>query len=463
MNFEEYEQIESNVKDIRFGRINIYMRKTDYEDLIMEKYHKSNSSEDHEFNTLQADHRLKLHHPSLLKMVDSIHDNNTWESKSYFVYPNEDLFDHQSSVNNPAEIMRFLTQLLEVLVLFKEKNYLHGDIRPEFIYYNHIKQRYILLDRLGSGTGLKETQKNLLMYPENLLYMSPELFEDIMRKKSSKGRDLYKSEVFSLGMVLLSMFLDAFELEMCYNKATCSFDNEFFESIVEDMKLNVFSGNLFNEQISNFLFENILCVDPQKRLGPKDCVDKLKNKIAPLMLKELERVQIKMNLGIDSGFSIQNENEMIRRVETESLENLDTLGKSYESLSTDKDAPVLKASIEDLITQDRTKESITQSIEPENKIETTNSNSPKDFIEKFEISEKDNLEELAQFETYDQNESNAFYETDKITNSKEYDSKLGTDSSILFRMTDSSKLKTSEDPKKEQQQGRADSYLKSKI
>lgn len=450
MKFEDYEQIESNVKDIRFGVINIFMRLTDYEDLVMEKYHKSTSAEDHEFNILQAEQRMKLEHPSLLRMIGSVHDKTTWESRSYFVYPNQDLFDHQSSVNNPAEIMRFLTQLLEVLVVLKDANYIHGDIRPEFIYYNRVKQRYILLDRLSSGTGSYETQKNLMMYPENLLYMSPEMFEDILHKRPSTGRNLFKSEVFSLGMVLLSMFLDPFELEMFYNKYTRRFDRSFFRGIVLDMKNNVFSGNVFNEQISNFLFDNMLCLDQERRLGPRQCADKLKNEIAPLMLKELEKFQANSKMGLDNTFSIHNEDEFIKRIQTNSIDQPEpSLQSSGHEQKIAKDQQL----IDDLVAREEQERGesgrnleTSQKLDEEFQVIVES----KDFIDKFDDQERPI--ELDEFESFQQSTTNQmFYDTGQLN---EFESKIDAESNVHFGLTSSSKLGVSEASKLKEQNKR---------
>lgn len=425
MEFKDYEQIENNVKDIRFGHINIFMRKTDYEDLVMEIKHQSNSTEDYEFNIIQADQRDGLKHPSLLEHIDTVHDPETWASRSYFRYPNSDLFDQQSSINNPAEIMRFLTQMLEVLQLLKENKYVHGDIRPEYIYYNHINQRYILLDRLGSDTGFLQTQTNTLMYAENLVYMSPEMFEAVMQKRPLEF-DLHKCEVFSLGMVLLSMFLDVFEMDMCYNRYTRRFDEFFFGSLVKDLKTNVFSGNLFNDQISDFLFNDMLCLDPRRRLGPRACVDKLKNSIAPIMLRELERVQL--NPANLADFVSANKDELIKRVETESIENEEDFTGSGER------GDVTKITIEELIKKDKGLE--------QSGVRESEETQRADEDESGGFVMGDEFIELDQFESYQQSGSNQmFYDTDHLPTAKDSGSKLEMESSL--GMTGSSKIKDS--------------------
>ena len=133
MHLSDYEKIEENVKDVRFGMINIYMHKQDTENLIMEKQRVSISFEDHQFNCLQAEQRLQLQHDSLLKMLGTLRDDESWTIKSYFEYPNEDLFDRQEELVNSVESMKFLTQILEVLTYLQENEYVHGDIRPEYI------------------------------------------------------------------------------------------------------------------------------------------------------------------------------------------------------------------------------------------------------------------------------------------------------------------------------------------
>ena len=290
MDLENYERIENQVQDVRFGTINIYMHKYDNEGLIMEKTRQSKSREDHEFNCLQSEDRLELDHKSILKMLSSTRDDEHWTTSTYFEYPNEDLYDRRASMGSPAEIMKFLTHVLEGLVYLQENSYIHGDIRPEYIFYDARKARYILLDRLGDASSYSQAQRNNLVYENKNIFMSPQMFAQLTRGAQTVRHDPFKSEVFTLGMVLLSMFTDDYDISLCYNRGSRQFNEAHLKSIFHDLNKNFFSGNI-ERLISDFLLEGMLCLDERRRLSPRRSLKRLRFEVAPAMLRELEKHQ----------------------------------------------------------------------------------------------------------------------------------------------------------------------------
>jgi serine/threonine protein kinase len=295
MNLEDYERIETQVQDVRFGVINIYMHREDNEDLIMEKTRTSISQEDHDFNHLQAEQRMCIDHPSVLKMICCSRLDEDWETKAYFEYPNEDLYDRRASLTSPAEIMKFLTHLLEALVYLQDNRFVHGDIRPEYIFYNARKNRYILLDRLGDPSSYSQAQRNNLVYENKNIFMSPKMFHSLSRGHGKVHHNPFKSEVFSLGMVMLSMFTDDVDLGMCFNRFSKQFDELHFKSIFVDLNKHFFSGKI-ERLISDFLFDSMLNLDENSRLSPRKCLQKLRFEVAPAMLRELERHQMELRM-----------------------------------------------------------------------------------------------------------------------------------------------------------------------
>ena len=321
MNLEDYEQIETHVQDVRFGNINIYMHNEDSTDLIMEKTRESISPEDHEFNCLQAEQRRSIQHPSILKMIGTTRDDEKWVTRSYFEYPNEDLFDRREELVNPMESMKFLTQILEALTYLQERRFLHGDLRPEYIFFDSKRERYILLDRLGDPTNYTESQRNNLVYEDKNIFMSPEMFEQLSQGKDSVKHHPFKSECFSLGMVLLSMYTDEFDLSICYNRIEKEFDVNQFELICSDLKRHFFVGKI-EEIISSFLFQFILNLSPKARCSPKKTLKILSNKVAPRILKEMENRRSRM------GWDTEPDFEPIQEEESQEGERLSPTSKS---------------------------------------------------------------------------------------------------------------------------------------
>lgn len=341
IDISQYELIENNVHDVRFGNINIFMKHDDNEDLLMEIIKKSVSKEDHEFNCLQVQQRLALQHLSLLKMIGTINDHDNWIIKIYFEYPNEDLYDQRDELLNPSEIIKFMKHMLEVQIYLREVKFLHGDLRPEYIFYSHRKNRYILLDRLGDPTTNLQNQRNNLVYENKSIFMSPILFRSLSRNITQIQHNPYKSEVFSLGMVLLSMYTDEADLGFCYNKHFKIFDEKHFQLIQEDLETHFFVNEM-EKIISSFLFNDILQIEEGKRMTPNKAYDKLINQICPRILVILNQIRNDLDLNFDR-------NNIQKPTENEEIDQFiqpDVDCKDLEKNNTDDDNG--KESVEDI-------------------------------------------------------------------------------------------------------------------
>lgn len=79
---------------------------------------------------------------------------------------------------------------------------IHGDVRPKYISLQTTEQPNKLNDRLGDPYSPNKVQINHLK-KQNAIYMAPILFKSLALKKRKIKHNPYKSEVFSLGMVIL--------------------------------------------------------------------------------------------------------------------------------------------------------------------------------------------------------------------------------------------------------------------
>ena len=179
MSLEDFELVEEKVQDIRFGIINIFNSLDDKEYLIMEKSRRSYSQEDHAFSCMQAEERLKIKHPNILRMLWVDKDDLNWVTSAYFEYPNEDLCDRKEELNDPRELIRLLNDMLEAMTYLQRHKMVHGDIRPEYIFFNRATERYVLLDRLIDASPAHQAQMNNIFYQDKTLYMSPVLFNEL--------------------------------------------------------------------------------------------------------------------------------------------------------------------------------------------------------------------------------------------------------------------------------------------
>ena len=282
MDLTNFSLIEERIWDIRFGTITIYKQNAQNDLLIFEKARNSNSKEDHRFSVLQAKERNKLQHPSMLQMLGIFCDDKAWVTKAYFDYPNQDLLDSKASLKDPREMVRFFSDMLEVVIYLQELDMVHGDIRAEFIFKHPQLNKYVLLDRMIDDSSVFQAQKNNIFQADKELYMSPELFQQLVRTEKTPVINPYKNEVFSLGLLLLSVITSDYDFYDLYDRGSFEFHSNGMQQILDNCRpLNT------SEPLSMFLkayvTEHIVNVDPKSRALPKQALSFLRNGIFQLI------------------------------------------------------------------------------------------------------------------------------------------------------------------------------------
>ena len=268
MNLEDLELVEKGVNDMRFGTINIYSSKSDSEYLIMEKCRKSYSLEEYTFSYMQTKQRMKLRTDSILEMLWVDLDDENWITKAYFEYPNQDLRDRKQELQSPIEIIKVMNDILEAIIHLQDNKMIHGDIRPEYIYYSETKDKYMLLDRLINTSPADQIQNNNILDPNVTLFMSPNLFNQLIQGNFEIKHNPFKSEVFALGMVILTMFCEESEVNSCYNKSQKEFSIPEFMGLAEHLKNSVLTGDL-QDLIREYLFMCVINIDEKDRCTPE--------------------------------------------------------------------------------------------------------------------------------------------------------------------------------------------------
>ena len=215
---EEYFEAVELVNDPRFGEIIILVNKYNPDELIFAKEKVSHSLADCERDAVQAQERMQLSHDFLLKMIDfsvksaeseSPDEQPTFLVTGFYEYPKHDLsieiLERQSQGRHFTgdELMQLEINVLEVLTYLKSSKMIHGDIRPKYIYYDTTDQGWHkLVDRLGDPSPPNQAQIHNIRKKETL-YISPELYAGLIQKQSKVKHNPYKSDAFSLGLVLL--------------------------------------------------------------------------------------------------------------------------------------------------------------------------------------------------------------------------------------------------------------------
>ena len=217
-NLEEYYDPLEQVNDPRFGTIIIFSNKYNSSDLIFAKEKLSHNLNDCERDIFQANERMRLSHDYLIKMIDfsikSFESDTGYHEKDFLVtgfyeYPTHDLANEiverqkQGRHFSGDELLQLQMNLLKVLNYLKSSKMIHGDIRPKYIFFDRSEKGcHKLVDRLGDPSPPNQVQVNNIRRREPL-YMSPALYRALSNRQIKIKHNPFKSDAFSLGLVIL--------------------------------------------------------------------------------------------------------------------------------------------------------------------------------------------------------------------------------------------------------------------
>lgn len=200
-------------EDDRFGHITILKHETDGR-LYFAKERMSSDADDFTRDVYQAKTRLALSHPCLLTMADYTtdqveeKDETLYTVKAYFEYPPGDLaFELEERAKrderfSAEELSALLGDMAEAVAYLAARKMVHGDLRPKYFARVGGDRKFRLLDRLGAPAPAWQVQQANLQAGVDL-YMSPLLYSNLARRNPRFRHDPYKSEVFSMGVILL--------------------------------------------------------------------------------------------------------------------------------------------------------------------------------------------------------------------------------------------------------------------
>ena len=161
--------------------------------------------------------RETLIHKNLQKMLDfsSKGDkvNDSLETRyyvhSYFEDPKHTLFDEiirrktHSDYFAPEELLALEEDLLSALTYLQSEHIYHGDLRPEnIVYAENPRQSNKLIDRILDPLKPARVQWQQLK-SKQACYSSPKIYSGLVNVHTKIKHNPFKSDTFSLGLVLL--------------------------------------------------------------------------------------------------------------------------------------------------------------------------------------------------------------------------------------------------------------------
>lgn len=207
--------VQQKFDDLRFGIVDIYSLE-DSHTLVMEKTIIAQTVEEYQQIRNSTLQRMLLNNPNLLQMIDYSFNDSTLTACLFYLYPNDDLIERREALQNPTEFLRLFKCILQALASLEKFNVVHGNIKPEYIYFDG--DQYILLDRLADNSSPNEAQLQNLSSNE-FIYLPQEVFEELVRGNSFYKHNYFKTDLYCFGMVLVSLLVQEEEqLQSVYDK-----------------------------------------------------------------------------------------------------------------------------------------------------------------------------------------------------------------------------------------------------
>ena len=127
---------------------------------------------------------------------------------------------------------KLMKEVLYGMAYLQENQMVHADLRPSLISVPlSPKENFRLLDRLGNPAPPDMIQRKNIKNKESL-YASPAIFKSILKGKKQIKHNPFKSDIFSLGMILLEAgILES--VQGVYNHANKDIDEGVLVELVE--------------------------------------------------------------------------------------------------------------------------------------------------------------------------------------------------------------------------------------
>ena len=262
--------------------------------LIMVKEKVAQSEDEYDFNIRQTQERANLYHPNILTFINMETEDQFLIVKMYFEYPNEDLFEQKKRLKEPLELLKLISDVVSAMAFLERKRTVHGNIKPEFIYYKSDEDKYVLVDRLGDMNPPHQAQLNNIKYQQPL-YMDPGVFESLVNGKTQLKNNPFKAELFCFGMVILSILGNNKEIQKVYNVENKFFDHKLLTFLIEQTLASIFVDEEY-DIIKDFFTLCILNTNELERLSPKKAERVIEKRLNEFLeQRDAKRAQKKSN------------------------------------------------------------------------------------------------------------------------------------------------------------------------
>ena len=201
--------------------------------LMMAKIRKKRDQRRLEKAVTDAKYRKELNHKNLLRVVQVAKDEPGRLVKVFYRLPMNNLCKLKELL--PLQtVFKLFFDINEAIVTLRKRKIYHGDIRPELICFDVTDNAFVLLDRPFGNQDSVELQKKKVASNEKL-FMSPQLFDNIVHDGTRRVNSL-KSEIFSLGMVILDIFFGDWIQDWYFRGPEPGYEETAFREFLQNWK-----------------------------------------------------------------------------------------------------------------------------------------------------------------------------------------------------------------------------------
>lgn len=268
---------EESLFDFRFGEIFVIRSKIDNKKiLIKEKI--SLSESEFKKDLYQIKERIKIDSGNIIKLLDYScgNKNGTYLVTGYYEYPDNPLnyeFDkriEEQGFFTSLELTMIILNVLNGLAYLENNKFISGGLSLSYIYYDEDKNCYKFTEKLGLNCNLLNIFQSDIK-KENEFYISPEVFNCIIRQEEPTNNMLLKNELFSLGLIILELGLLK-KISKIYNINELQFNTEKLNYYIKKFEYKYIDDD---ENLIKIL-KQMLDLEVESRYTPKNFLEKIK-------------------------------------------------------------------------------------------------------------------------------------------------------------------------------------------
>lgn len=280
---------QTGYEDEHFGRIDLYYSERFPEERYARKTVKFSSLKDFKNAEKRMTTRINIRNENLIKIASSQANERELSMTICFEYFKSNFDEIRESLKESQHMYQFIKQMIEALSNLETNELVHGDLRPEFICFDPNRQIFKLTDNFEQDMNFFENQKRNYQNGKNM-WVSPFVFNQIMNEETRTMINPYKQDMFSLGLIILSVFEPLEQMQWIYSENQGQNAEKLLNRLIEKISSDD-SKNTPIKKLLNFVIEHFLTNSVSKRMSPRKAKVQMTSTFQELSISEANFLQ----------------------------------------------------------------------------------------------------------------------------------------------------------------------------